>query len=186
MQYRFTFELTDFSEAMRSDNNKPTRELTGYANTDHVKHTHSNSTGADLAVTYRESMCSMVRTALASINQGMVPSGFKVRLVGFTASKEDAGKSIQQQQLTGSPGGTNNSHPYRIMLETSSGKEPNGLPAILPVTDKLIYENLCGVRGEAWFDISVLTPAGAWNACYINKNNPVKITWEPAFEFRRF
>jgi hypothetical protein len=125
----------------------------------------------------------MVRTALASINQGMVPSGFKVRLFGFTASKEDAGKSTQQFISNSS---NTNSHPYRIMPETLLGKENNALPAILPATDKLIYENLCGVRGEAWFDISVLTPAGTWNDCYINKSNPVRVTWEPAFEFRRF
>lgn len=187
MQYKFTFELTNpnFGVQAGTGNNHPTRELTGYANTDHVKHTHSNSTGADRAVTYRESMCSMVRTALASIIQGIVPSGFKVRLVGFTASKEDSGKAMQQQ-FTGNNSNTNNSHPYRIMPETSLGKNTNGLPAILPVTDRLVYDNLCGVRGEAWFDISVLTPVGSWDDCYINKDNPVKVAWEPAFEFRRF
>lgn len=168
MQYNFTFELTnpDFGGAARSNNNQPVRELTGYANTDDVKHTHSNS----MAATYETSMCSMVRTALASRIQGLVPSGFRVKLAGFTASK------------AGNDSDTNNSHPYR----TASPSEANGLPVILPVTDKLIYENLCGVRGEAWFDISVLTPAGTWDACYINKANPVRVTWKPAFEFRRF
>lgn len=154
MQYQFTFELVTPGPEFRghgNNNNESPIKFVGLVDTDNYKPCGKNN----LALVYRDSMCGMIVAALASAIQGAKESGFKVTLAGFSDDREHAA--------------ADNSATYRTPA----------IPKIIAPNDISIYDRLCRVRGEAWFNISILTPCGDWNHNCFNSSNPVKVSWEP-------
>lgn len=154
MQYQFTFELETPGLEFRShgDNNGASIKFVGFVDTD----SHKSYTSNNDALAYKKSVCGMVLAALANSLPGAKESGFRIELVGFSGDHEvvDASTSL-------------------VSYRTSA------VPKFIPASDRLIYDKLCGVRGEAWFNVEVLTPAGIWNHNCFNSSNPVKVSWKP-------